>query len=563
MAKHKKIRADRLAALHRECQGLTRGQRTERMQKAAELFGVSLATLYRQLDKAGLGTDRDRNASKANRPELREWTAGMMLLASKSPDGKFIPLIDARIAAFEAGYIPAQALDEPIETFHRIAREMGFRETDRKINSVWANHAHEAVEFDASSSAYFSVVKELEDGDYLLKINPRPHADYKNKPVGKDRLRVIIYSFWEMYSGHQWATYTVSTGENGYDGMAALIEYATPKNDPRDPVHGLMDQLWADQGPVTKLGASVDLIERLGIEIVTGEAYAKERMGGVEQTHRRRWEFERGLYMTVINRAAAKEEGIDLATLTPPQRGEITLSELNARCASHRARLNARPARWQPGKSKCAAWSHSAAERARAGNPIRKIPENAIETMATEKRCRCDQYGVIRWDNRFYEVEDGVHSRWMIARRSLDDPSRVVVEDIETGKRYSTRPFEPRKLGEYRTIPATPLQKARELGATLSAPSPYVPAEGGNVVAMPARTRAPDPLPNPLDAGRYGSLGEALRAFMDWHGMPNFAADYPEEFDTAVELITDSGLQKEYVRRLALDLRQAVKAEGQ
>ena len=563
MAKHRKIRADRLAALHRECQGLPQGEKTARMTAAAALFGVSLATLYRQMDKAGLGADRAANTSEAKRPELREWTAGIMLLASKSPDGKFIPLIDARAAAVARGLIPEAAMAERIETFHRIAREMGFGERDRKINTVWAEFAHQAVLFDASSSAYFSVVKELEDGDFLLKLNPRPHADYKNKPVGKDRLRAIVYGFWEMHSGHQWATYTVSMGENGYDAMAALIEYAEPKADPRDPVRGLPDQLWADQGPVTKLGSSVDLIERLGVQVVTGEAYEKKRMGGVEQTHRRRWEFERTLYMEVVNKAAAKAEGIDLATLTPAERGEITLSELNARCASHRARHNARPARWQATKSKCAAWTHSAAERARRGDPIRQIPPGAIETLCTEVRRRVDQHGILRWDNALYEVLDGLHSRWVIARRGVEDPSVLTVEDIETGKRYGVREFRPRVLGEHRAFTPTPVEKARDLGATLSAPSPYVPAEGSNVVALPPRTRAPDPLSNPLDAGRHGSLGEALRAFVDWHGMPGFALEHPDQFDQAVEIIRDSGLSKAVVRELALALQRAARAAGE
>lgn len=547
MAKHRKIRADRLAALYRECQGLDRGQRTERMQKAADLFGVSLATLYRQMDKAGFSEAGPRKADPA-RPEYREWVSACMVLALKSPDGKPIALIDARQAAVEMGAIPPAALEVHIETFHRIAREMGFRDTGRKINAVWSDHAHQVVLFDASSSAYFSVVKELPDGDFLLRLNKRPHPDYKNKSVGKDRLRVIVYGFWEMFCGYQWATYTASTGENGYDGMAALVEFMQPKQQAADPVQGMMDHLWVDQGPLTKLGASVDLIERLGIELNKGEPYEKYRMGGVEQTHRRRWEFERTFYMSLINGGG-----------TLAEKGEITLSELNARCAAHRARLNANRARWQPGKTKLQAWSHSAAERARNGNPIRRLPENAIETMATEVRRRVDQHGVITWDNQLYEVADGLHSRWVIARRALED-GRVVVEDIETGKRYETQPFAPRRMGEYRAFKKSVVEEAREIGKGISAPSPYQPEAGSNVVALPTRTAPPAPLANPLEAGRYDSLGEALRAFMEWHGMPHFATDFPEEFDTAVELIQGSGLSKEYTRKLALDLRRAMKA---
>jgi hypothetical protein len=125
-----------------------------------------------------------------------------------------------------------------------------------------------------------------------------------------------------------------------------------------------------------------------------------------------------------------------------------------------------------------------------------------------------------------------------------------------------------RTLGEYRAFPKSLVDQAKEIGAALPTPSPYLPAgrdtpaQASNVIALPPRTAAPAPLDNPLDAGRYGSLGEALRAFMEWHGMPDFAHLYPEFFDDAVALIQAEGLRKDYVRELALDLRQAVKAEG-
>jgi hypothetical protein len=552
MAKHRKIRSDRLAALHRELQGLPRGQKTERVKAFAALIGVSWQKVYRDLDKAGLSDHGPRKAEPV-RPEYRKWVAACMVLALKTRDGKPVPMIDARLAAVHAGLIPQEALDVHINTFHRIAKEMGFGETERKVNRLAAEYAHQAVQFDASTSAYFFVVRELEDGDFLLRLNPRPHPDYKNKPVGKDRLRVIVYSFWELFSGAQHSEYTVSRGENGFDAMACFVNFMQGSPDPRNPVHGVPDQLWADQGPMAKLGSSVDLIQRLGVELCLGTPYEKERMGGVERTHRTRWNFERTFYMALTNAPDA----------TGAAKGEITLSELNARLQTYLARINSLRARWNPALTKLQAWRRSADERARAGNSIRRLPENAIETMATEARRRVGRDGVFQWDNRLYEVMEGLHSRWVMARRSLTDEGKIIVEDIETGKRYDVRPFTPRTLGEYRAFPKSIVDEAREIGPEIPAGSPYAPAETANVVALPTKTRAPDPLPDPLEAGKYGSLGEALRAFMNWHGMPNFAVDYPEEFDTAVELITDSGLQKDYVRRLALDLRQAVKVEGQ
>jgi len=562
MAKHTKIRPSLLAKMYHELQALGHGDKTEQAKKMADLHKISVAKLYRQFSTAGL-SERTLRKSEAEKPEYREWVAMVMALALKTRDGKPVAMVDALPAAVQAGLVPPEALKVNINTFHRIAREMGFRDTQGKVNRLAADYAHQAVLFDASTSGYFSVVKELEDGDYLLRLNKRPHADYKNKPVGKERLRVIVYSFWEIFSGYQWATYTAAKGENGYDAMAAFIQFCEPKNDSRDPVQGLPEQFWADQGPIAKLGASVDLITRLGVEINKGRPYEKERMGGVERTHRSRWSFERTFYMALLNAPPAAGEGEAERALTPAEKGEITLSELNARCAAHRARLNSYKARWNPTKTKLQAWQLSASERARADNPIRRLPENAIETMATEVRRRVGRDGVFTWDNQFYEVADGIHSRWVMARRSLEEPGKVVVEDIETGKRFQTTPFQPRKLGEYRAFPKSIVQEAKEIGAELSVASPYASEAAPNVLAFPPRTAEPAHLPNPLEAGKYNTLGEALRAFMEWHGMPTFAADYPEEFDTAVELIQDNGLNKEYVRTLALDLRQAMRAGNQ
>ena len=68
--------------------------------------------------------------------------------------------------------------------------------------------------------------------------------------------------------------------------------------------HGVPDDLWSDQGPLFKSSAARDLLNRLGIRLVTGEPYAKERMGGVERAHRHRWaRFEGALFLHGIDGA--------------------------------------------------------------------------------------------------------------------------------------------------------------------------------------------------------------------------------------------------------------------
>ena len=83
-------------------------------------------------------------------------------------------------------------------------------------------------------------------------------------------------------------------------------------------------------------------------------------------------------------------------------------------------------------------------------------------------------------------------------------------------------------------------------GADLYAPADAPPA----VVPMPARAAPAAPLDNPLDAGRYASLDEAMRALQAVCLYPLRGALRAD----AVAQIEAAGLDKEYVRELGLAL---------
>ena len=110
-------------------------------------------------------------------------------------------------------------------------------------------------------------------------------------------MRLGVYGLWDMCTGYQLARYAVERGESSTGAMEAVCWAGEEKDDPRLVMHGKFDDLWSDLGPFAKSSAATDLLDRLDIDLVTGEAYAKERMGGVERTHRTRWaRFERSLF---------------------------------------------------------------------------------------------------------------------------------------------------------------------------------------------------------------------------------------------------------------------------
>lgn len=514
--------------------GAAHGERGALAKRLAAQFGVSVATIYRCAGRQG--RPRRRAAAK---PQYREWVQTAVGIAHQAP--KRLPLDLAIAAGVEAGLLPAEARAMPLQTAYRIARELGLQKSPKRTHRLHADYPMQAVQIDGSTSEYLVVDRILPDGDYRLKLHrrPTPAAGYKNKPLGPDRLRVQVYALWDMCTGYQLGRYAVAKGENALDAMDFLCWALAEKADKRIPLHGVPDDLWTDQGPLFKSGPACELLERLNINLVTGEAYAKERMGGVERTHRTRWNrFEQSLFLRAED--------------------HLTLSELNARLLEFTVAENARHQSRTPiaGKStdRASAWVALVNGRPQ---PLRKLPPNALATMAREVRRYVDSNGVLRWDGVEYVLER-LHSQWVVARRAMDDTDTVVAED-DSGQRHTARPYRARPYGEIASVAKSPLERLKDNPPGLAEVDLYAPsssaADRPGVLRMPARSRQSVALDNPLDAARYASLDDAMAAF---------SAIYPHPLGAnraaVVERIAASGLAKRVVRGLAQDLTGLLKA---
>ena len=514
------------------------GERTAEARRLAAAYGVSVSTVYRLAERRGAKRKR-----APRRPEYREWTRVAVALAHSAP--KPIPLDVARDAGIEKELLPPEAATMPISTAYRIAREeLDLAMRSKRTHRLHADYPMQAVQFDGSSSEYLVVKAPVGDDDWLLKLHRRPYSasGYKNKPLGADRNRVLVYSFWDMCTGYTQAIYAVGRGEDALGSMQALCWACAEKDDPRIPFHGLPEDLWLDQGPGWKSAAARDLLERLDINPVPGEPYKKERMGGVERTHCTRWSrFERALFLR------------DSDT--------ILLSELNARVVEFEIGENARRLSRTPvdgrSVSRTAAWV-ALTNRRPSKNPLRKLPENAIETMAREVRRKVDRNGIFRWAGVEYEVAaSGVgaklHWRFVIARQAADGTGNLVVEDLATGERAVALRYRPRKYGDIRSAPATGLEKLLNGAETVDSgvgADVYAPTPTGAVARRPARSAPAATLDNPLDAERYTDLDEAMRAF---------CALYPHALSPAnrrlvIQHLEGRGLSRAAVVELAQEL---------
>lgn len=470
------------------------GARTAEARRLAGIYGVSVSTVYAAAELRGA-----KRARAAARPEYRDWTRIAVRYAELAPGRA--SLDQALDAAVKAGALPAEAAAMPVATARRIARDMGLTRKRKRTFRLAADYPMQAVLFDGSSTGHLVVKERLGDGDYLLELYSRRYrvTGYKNKPLGPDRLKALTYGIWDMCTGYTRAVYVVGRGESAVDGAHSLCAMLEETGDPLRPLHGVPDDLWADQGPLVKGEATRGLLERLNIAWVPGPPEAKERMGGVERPWRTLWQrFERSLFLT--------------------GKKQFTLSEIAERLIQYERDENgARDSRTDVGgrrASRTAAWIALTNARP-ADNRLRKLPEDPMRTLAQERECHVDNNGQIRWDRKLYEVER-LHDCWVKAVRAADGSGGLVVTDAK-GRQHAATLWQPRPYGEIRAAPRTPLEKlVEEIPAgDLPGADVYAGREApAGVAMMPVRSAPAAALDNPLEiAERVATVDEGLELF--------------------------------------------------
>ena len=517
-------------AIRAELRGLAKRERGEMVRQFAALYRVSVRTIRRV---APYGREQKGGG---RREDYREWVRTAVTIAHRAP-AEPVALDIAIEAGISNGELPPAAAHMPLSSAYRIRRELGLHRTGKRTQRLWADYPMQAVQFDGSTSMYLSVKRQLDDGDWLLKLYRRPISarGYKNKPLGPDRERPITYGLWDMATGYRLSSYVVARGENALDSAEALVWMLAEKEDKRLVMHGVPDDLWLDQGPITKSRVTTDLLERLDIHLVTGEAYNKTRMGGVERGWRTLWaRFERSLFLL--------------------GRDELTLAEVNARLTEYLVRENDRgKARTLVGErrvSREAAWTALTNARPE-DNRLRRLPDNPLATLAAESQRRLNRNGHLHWDGLVYEAPT-LYDVWVTARRAPNGSGAVVIEHVETGWREEATLIKQRAYGDVRAAPKLPLEKlledapAESPGADVYAPAPDAP----NVVRMAARTSEPAALENPLAVGTYNNIEEAMRAF---YGLYEHRTTLDQD-RIIRRFISEQGLTKKAVINLAHDM---------
>jgi hypothetical protein len=490
----------------------------------ARMLGIVPQTLYMEL--RGETNGRGRKGTP-KRPEYQEWTRTVSAIKKSPPEGAGEISTDQAVAmGVQWGKLPKEALEVPVGTFDRIARDMGLNKKLRKVSRFQAERPNQLHHFDASSSKFLYIHSRVSEDDFIIKIHRPGSGDYKNKPIPCDRLRPWYYGVVDDHSGRMHGTLVAAAGENSLHSIQAVCNAWA--------VMGVPDALLADQGMLKKGLISKDLIARLNVELPESMPYAKEAHGKIERTWRTGWQrFEKPFYAG------------DWKKFT------ILFSELKQQFETYLADdYNQLAHRFDKGITKMQAWS-----RINLYGGIVEIPENAIATAARRIERTVDQDGTLQIDGQTYEVKH-LHSAKVVVFMGVVD-GKIIVQDKADGKKYEVRAFKPLNVGEYKGHLDTPHQKLiKEFAPQLTGSAPMLYAEkkeaSVKVASMPIRTKEERVIEDPFDVDSFADINEAMREFMTY--LPGIFLSTDERREVE-ETIGTHGLSRSFVGNFALEVR--------
>jgi hypothetical protein len=512
-----------------EVNAAPRGQKAVVVARWAEVLKVDRATVYTLLRVPG---GRTRKAGAKSR-ELVAWaTVAAVYKKSPPPGAGEISTDQAVRLAVQNGDLPAGALEVPVATINRTIRALGLAPQARRRNRIQAGYPNRRHHFDASSSKFLYVARDLGGGDYLLKLHRPGQMGYKNKPIPVERLRPWVYGVTDDYSGRLIVRYTVAHGESLVDSLSFLA-HAWERM-------GLPEDLLADQGILKKGFASADLIARLDVGLPESLPYAKEAHGKIERPWRTLWQrLEKPMFAGDWKKF------------------ELKLSELHVMTENYLAEYNAMPHRFEREISRMDAW-----EKINWRGGLVALPEDALATVARRKKRKVDVAGWFEYQGKAYEVA-GLHNAWVYVYEGVFG-DRLAVQDIKTGTRYNASAPRILDVDEFRAHPETPHDRAVKEAATLDVPraamlyqsAPEARAESAALKA-PARVKAVREIEDPLDASVHPTVEEAYREFAGIVG-----AFIPEDMrEEVMAEIESNGRDREFVRMFALDVRAAMEQQ--
>lgn len=240
-------------------------ERRRLMQQAAELYGVSESTLYRQLRalyRPRALRRRDQGTPRAlpkNQMESLCELIAALKIRTTNKQGRHISTVRAIDALEDTGIETPEGLIKPGRgllnktTVNRYLKQWGFdqRTLTRHTPAVrfQARHSNECWHFDLSPS-------DLKQVQQPLWQDPQ-----RGKPL------LMLYSVVDDRSGVCYQEYRGVYGEDVEAGLRFLFNAMTAKPDPEFAFQGIPAMIYLDNGPIAKSRVFQNVMAYLGIRL--------------------------------------------------------------------------------------------------------------------------------------------------------------------------------------------------------------------------------------------------------------------------------------------------------
>ncbi|HEQ72570.1 MAG TPA: transposase [Spirochaetia bacterium] len=335
-----------LNRLRSELDGLGKGQRGAVLQRHADIYGVSRATIYRML-RMEFGKSKTVKRDKKIDQSLIDAVAqikigGMNLgaISTNKRNPREVPT-DIAIDLLEKKYGVCDADSLTVSTVNRRLRESGFRQSQPRVR-VECEYANQEHQLDFSRSKYFQITDfDAEANDWILKVSGR-ELHYKQ---GDQNFRLWICALKDSYSRVRLARAYGATGESAALGLG-FLNYCYTRQEDDHPLNHIPDTLKCDQGAFSKMAEVRNAMKALNIIIQRSATYNKESNAKIESNFVTVWRrFELGkaielgvgatLYLAQYNRMLHEFCIADLEKQHPYRRANTRGMDYRISIANH------------------------------------------------------------------------------------------------------------------------------------------------------------------------------------------------------------------------------------
>jgi len=263
----KRIAVEVLIDLRRrlDCLPTRSGERRAILRQAADLYGVSESTLYRQLEKLY----RPKALRRADqgvprvlpRAEMMHYceVIAALKIRTMNKKGRYISTVRAIEVLEEAGIQTPDGWVKPEKgqlrkaTVNRYLKQWGFdhRTLTYQTPAVrfQARHSNECWQFDLSPSD----LKHVEE--------PLWHDPNRGRPI------LMLYSAVDDRSGVCYQEYRNVYGEDVEAALRFLFNAMSAKSDPAFPFQGIPSMFYMDNGPIARSHVFQRVMAYLGVQI--------------------------------------------------------------------------------------------------------------------------------------------------------------------------------------------------------------------------------------------------------------------------------------------------------